>query len=297
MQFLRNAFFFGLVNILVLASVSVVASIISIALTGQPFALSGSTLGLLIMCALFGSIGSFVSLMISKWMAKRTFGIQIINPQTATGETRTLIDMVHRLARSANLPEMPEVGIYQSAEVNAFATGPSKSNSLVAVSTGLLNAMNWEEVEGVLGHEISHVANGDMVALALIQGVVNTFVLFFSRILASIIAGNGENRRSSGMEFLLSMALQMVFGLLGNMVVFYFSRRREFRADRGSANIAGKGKMISALQALQQQTNHVMPARQNEQFASFKISAGPVMSKLFSTHPPLAERIAALQNI
>jgi heat shock protein HtpX len=298
MQFLRTAFFFGLVNILVLVSISIVATLVSIALTGQPGFGDGSMGALLILSAIIGSVGSFVSLMISKWAAKRSMGVQVIDVKTATGEQRLLIDLVHRLARSAQLPAMPEVGIYHSAEVNAFATGPSKGNSLVAVSTGLLSSMSWEELEGVLGHEVAHIANGDMVALALIQGVVNTFVYFFARVLASIVAGNGEGRRSSGSEFMLFMVFQIAFGMLGNIVVCYFSRRREFRADKGSAQFAGKGKMISALQALQGQVNRVMPAKENERFASFKISSGKVSGwkALFSTHPPLQERIDALRN-
>lgn len=299
MTFLRNIFFFGLVNILVIGSISILISIAS-AFFGIEINTQSYT-GLLIFSALIGSVGSFISLMISKWSAKRSMGVQIIDPQRATGEQRQLIDAVHRFARAAQLPAMPEVGIYHSPEVNAFATGPSKSNSLVAVSTGLLSSMSWDEVEGVLGHEVAHIANGDMVALTLIQGVVNTFVIFFSRVLASIIASSGssENRRSSsGMEILLYYVFQIAFGLLGSIVVAYFSRRREFRADKGSAQFAGKGKMISALQALQHNVNRVMPAQENEQFASFKISGGKMagFKALFSTHPPLEARIAALQN-
>ncbi|MCC6137569.1 MAG: protease HtpX [Bdellovibrionaceae bacterium] len=299
MRFLRNIFFFALVNILVVASVSIV-----IAILGAVFGIEvnpQSYMGLLILSALIGMGGSFISLQLSKWSAKRMFGLQIIDPARATGEQKQLVDTVHRLARAAQLQGMPEVGIYHSAEVNAFATGPSKNNSLVAVSTGLLSSMDWDQVEGVLGHEVAHVANGDMVALTLIQGVVNTFVVFLSHTLASIIANSGseDNRRSSsGTSFMLYYVFQIAFGLLGSIVVAYFSRQREFRADRGSANFAGKGKMISALQALQNQTNRVMPAQQNEQFASFKIAGVKMggLRALFSTHPPLAHRIAALQN-
>jgi heat shock protein HtpX len=301
MTFLRNAFFFVLTNILVVASITIVLSIIS-AVTG--IQLGGSSLvGLLLFSALIGTGGAFISLMMSKWSAKRMMGVQIIDPARATGEQKQLVDMVHRLSRSAQLPQMPEVGIYNSPEVNAFATGPSKSNSLVAVSTGLLGAMNWDELEGVLGHEVAHIANGDMVGLTLIQGIVNTFVIFFAQLVSSMIANSGnddDNRRSSGGmgQFFLYQILQMAFGLLGSIVVNYYSRRREFRADRGSANYAGKAKMISALQALRGQVNRVMPPQQNEQFASFKISSGKMggFRALFSTHPPLEDRIAALQN-
>lgn len=299
MRILRNIFYFSLVNILVVASVSIVISVVS-AVLGIEIN-PQSYMGLLILSALIGMGGSFISLMMSKWSAKRMFGLQVIDPSRASGEQKRLVDTVHRLARAAQLQGMPEVGIYHSPEVNAFATGPSKNNSLVAVSTGLLSTMNWDEVEGVLGHEVAHVANGDMVALTLIQGVVNTFVVFLSHTLASIIANSGseDNRRSSSMSsFMLYYVFQIAFGLLGSIVVAYFSRQREFRADRGSANFAGKGKMISALQALQGQVNRVMPPQQNEQFASFKIAGGKFggLRALFSTHPPLEHRIAALQN-
>lgn len=299
MTFLRNAFYFVLTNILVLASVSILLTIIStffgISLNPQSY------MGLLIFSAVIGSSGAFISLMISKWMAKRSMGVQVIDPVRATGEQKTLIDMVHRLARSAGLSKMPEVGVYHSDEVNAFATGPSKNDSLVAVSTGLLRTMDWEEVEGVLGHEVAHIANGDMVGMTLVQGVVNTFVVFFAHIVASAISnsGSGDDRRSSsGSSFMLYYVLQMLFGLLGGIVVAYYSRRREFRADRGSANVAGKGKMIKALNALKSQVNRVIPPQQNEQFANFKISSGKVggFRALFSSHPPLEQRIAALQN-
>lgn len=301
MKFLRTVFYFGLVNILVITSISIVISILS-AVFGIDINYQSYT-GMLIFSALIGSVGSFISLMTSKWSAKRMMGVQIIDPRSASGEQKIIIDAVHRFARAAQLEVMPEVGIYHSPEVNAFATGPSKSNSLVAVSTGLISTMNSDEVEGVLAHEVAHIANGDMVALTLIQGVVNTFVIFFARVLASIVASSGssdDNRRSSGgmTEHLLYYVFQMAFGLLGSIVVSFFSRQREFRADRGSANYAGKGKMISALQALQKQVDRVMPAKENEQFASFKISSGRWngFRALFSTHPPLEQRIAALQN-
>lgn len=299
MAFFRNALYFIVTNILVLLSVGILLQVL-----GAVFGFTldtQSTMGLLIFSAIFGSAGAFISLMTSKWSAKRMMGVQIIDPVRATGEQKLLVDTVHRMARAAQLPAMPEVGIYNSAEVNAFATGPSKSNSLVAVSTGLISSMSWDEVEGVLGHEVAHIANGDMVGMTLIQGVVNTFVIFLSHIVASAISSSGssENRRSGGIgHFFLVQALMVAFGLLGSIVVAYYSRRREFRADRGSAQYGGKGKMISALQALQQQVNRVMPPKENEQFASFKISSGKHrgLMHLFSTHPPLEKRIAALQN-
>jgi heat shock protein HtpX len=304
MGFLRGAFFFGLVNIFVMLTVSVIASIISYFVFGTATPSTGY-MPLLLMSCVWGTGGAFISLMISKFMAKRSMGLKMIDPQSSHGQEREILETVHRLARAAHLPAMPEVGIYESADVNAFATGPSKSNSLVAVSTGLLNTMNRDQVEGVLAHEVAHIANGDMVALTLIQGVVNSFVIFFSRILASIIAGssNDDNRRgSSGSEFMLILLFQTVFGLLGNMVVCYFSRMREFRADKGGANFAGKGKMISALQALQAQSGRHLRATENEEpndtYAVAKIShiRGTGFLALFSTHPALEVRIQKLQQ-
>lgn len=301
MSFLRNVFFFGLVNIFVMLTVSVLGGIISYFVFGTASPPMGYG-ALLLMSCVWGTGGAFISLMISKFMAKRSMGLHMIDPQSARGQERELVDTVHRLARAAQLPAMPEVGIYESADVNAFATGPSKSNSLVAVSTGLLNSMNRDQVEGVLAHEVAHIANGDMVALTLVQGVVNSFVIFFSRILASIIAGssNNENRRGGGTEFLLIMLFQTVFGLLGNMVVCYFSRMREFRADRGGANFAGKGKMISALQALQARSGRQLQevAAEPDSYAVAKISnlRGQGFLSLFSTHPPLELRIQKLQQ-
>ncbi len=303
MGFLRGAFFFGLVNIFVMLTVSVLASIISYFVFGTATPSTGY-MPLLLMSCVWGTGGAFISLMISKFMAKKTMGLQMIDPQTARGQERELVDTVHRLARAAQLPVMPEVAIYQSPDVNAFATGPSKSNSLVAVSTGLLSTMDRDQVEGVLGHEVAHIANGDMVILTLVQGVVNSFVIFFSRILASIVAGssNGENRRGGGgTEFMLIMLFQMVFGLLGNIVVCYFSRLREFRADRGGANFAGRSKMISALQALQAQSaRRLNPDAEAEpdSYAVAKISnrrTGGLLA-LFSTHPALELRIEKLQQ-
>lgn len=303
MGFLRGAFFFGLVNIFVMLTVSVLAAIVNYFIFGNSMPTTGY-LPLLVMSCVWGTGGAFISLMISKFMAKKSMGLHMIDPASARGQERELVDTVHRLARAAQLPKMPEVGIYESPDVNAFATGPSKSNSLVAVSTGLLNSMNRDQVEGVLGHEVAHIANGDMVTLTLIQGVVNSFVIFFSRILASVVAGssNDDNRRgSSGTEFMLVMLFQTLFGLLGNMVVCYFSRLREFRADKGGADFAGKTKMISALQALQAQSSRQLSAAGNaepDSFATAKIShfsRGGILS-LFSTHPSLDLRIQKLQQ-
>lgn len=299
MKFLRGVFFFGLVNILVMVSVSIVAALVNILLYGQAFPETNNYIvQLAIMSVMWGSIGAFISLMMSKWMAKRMMGLKMIDPRTASGEARDIVEIVHRMARAAQLPAMPEVAIFDSPEVNAFATGPSKSNSLVAVSTGLLRTMDREQVEGVIGHEVAHIANGDMVTLTLVQGVVNSFVIFFSRLLASVIAGSSDDRRSSGgMEFMMVMVLQVVFGLLGNMVVCYVSRAREFRADAGGARFAGRDKMTSALRALQAQVKRHTAQAPDDQFATFKIShERRGLMHLFRTHPTLEARIARLQT-
>ena len=246
------------------------------------------------------------SLATSRIMAKMMMGVEVIDPQTHDSQLQDLVQTVHQLARSAGLPAMPEVGIYQSPEINAFATGPTKSRALVAVSTGLLNRMNRAEVEGVLSHEIAHVANGDMVTMTLIQGVVNAFVMFFSRVLAFFIAqalrGDRDDRdrgfAGSGIQFMVQFVLEIVFMILGTMIVAAFSRWREFRADAGGARLAGSDRMIAALQALQrvyernEEVAEAQPAIQ-----SLKISgrAGGFLA-LFSTHPPLEERILRLQT-
>jgi heat shock protein HtpX len=221
-------------------------------------------------------------------MAKMTMGIQVID---RTSPDAWLVLMVEDLARKAGLPVMPEVGVYDSPEVNAFATGPSKRRSLVAFSTGLLRSMNRNEIEGVAGHEIAHIANGDMVTMTLLQGVINAFVMFFARVIAWAIAQNSrdENRQTS--SYFITFLLEMVLGVLGMIVVCAFSRYREFRADRGGAQYAGKHDMIAALERLasNQRRYDDAPA-----LAAFKISGGP--GALFSTHPPLEKRIEALRK-
>ena len=251
------------------------------------------------MCAVMGFSGSLISLMMSKFMAKHMYGVQIIDPKATDSRSRGLVEMVHNFARRAGLPAMPEVGIYESPDINAFATGPSKSNSLVALSTGLLNSMSADEVEGVVGHEVAHIANGDMVTMTLIQGIVNTFVLFLSRILASLIANSSssdDDRRGSPMlQWVLTMVFDILFAILASIVVNYFSRRREFRADAGGAKIAGREKMIAGLRRLQSQFERIEP--DNGAAATLKISnkSSGIMA-LFSTPPALSERIARLEK-
>ncbi len=258
---------------------------------------SGTTTGLLVMSAVFGIGGSFISLALSKWMAKRSVGAQVIETPANASE-RWLVETVQRMAQQAEIG-MPEVAIYDSPAMNAFATGMNKNSALVAVSTGLLRGMNRDEVEAVLGHEITHVACGDMVTLSLIQGVLNTFVIFLSRIAANIISGAlSDDDGEGGLGYLgymaVTMVLQLVFGLLASLVVMWFSRRREFEADRGAAHLTDSRKMIAALRRLQTSQE---PSRLPEEMAAFGIrprSGG--LSRLLMSHPPLEERIAALER-
>ena len=248
---------------------------------------SQSNGGLLLMCAVFGMGGSFISLAMSKWIAKRSVGAIVIE-QPANQQETWLLDTVKRQANQASIG-MPEVAVWDSPEINAFATGMNKNNAMVAVSTGLLRTMTKDEAEAVLAHEISHVANGDMVTLALIQGVVNTFVYFFARIAASALSRGSNNRF---MYFMTVMFFQFVFGILASTIVMWFSRRREYRADEGGANLAGDKKMIAALQRLKgnSQESHL-----DGQLVAFGISGKKAMAALFLSHPPLEKRIAALQ--
>lgn len=259
---------------------------------------------LMLFCLVWGMGGAFISLLISKRMAIWTMRLRLLDPNSFNHDEQRLVQTVHRLAQSANLSKMPDVAIYDSPEVNAFATGPSKDNSLVAVSTGLLSAMSSQEVEGVLGHEVSHIANGDMVTLTLLQGVLNAFVLFFAKVLAwmaaSAMSRNSDDDSSSpswGLAFVIEMALQIVFGVLASIVVAWFSRYREYRADAGGAMLAGKGAMIRALQRLQSASQIVTNDPRAHELKNFKISGG--MSgflALFASHPPLEDRIRALQE-
>ena len=256
----------------------------------------GTNLGsLLVMCAVFGFAGSFISLALSKWMAKRATGMSVIT-QPRNEPEQWLVNTVRKQADKVGI-KMPEVGIYEAPEINAFATGMTRNSSLVAVSSGLLRNMTRDEAEAVLAHEVSHVANGDMVTLTLIQGVVNTFVMFFARIIGNIIdkAVLG-NRDGHGLGyFAVVFLLEIVFGLFASIIVMRFSRWREFRADAGGASLAGRNKMVAALERLaSNQTQSSLPT----QIAAFGISGNIAhgLKKLFMSHPPLAERIAALKN-
>lgn len=249
---------------------------------------------LLIFAAIFGFGGSFISLLMSKWIAKRSTGAQVIT-QPRTETERWLVETVHRQARQAGIG-VPEVAIFDSPEVNAFATGANRNSALVAVSSGLLNRMSRDEAEAVVGHEISHVANGDMVTLALIQGVVNTFVIFLARVIGYFVDRVVfKTERGNGPAFwITSIVAELVLGILASMIVMWFSRQREFRADAGGARLTQTNKMIAALERLKAQ---MQPAQLPDQLAAFGISGGRAegLKRLFMSHPPLDERIARLR--
>jgi heat shock protein HtpX len=303
MAWLKRISLFLVLNILVMVTINIFLRLLGI---GPYLTAYGMDYNALMgFCLVWGMGGSLISLMLSRAMAKWMMGVQVIDPNTRSGELQELVQTVHNLARSAGLPAMPEVGIYDSPEVNAFATGPTKSRALVAVSTGLLHRMRREELEGVLGHEVAHIANGDMVTMTLIQGVVNAFVMFLSRAIAFAIAqamqGDRDERdRRGGTNYfvfhMVSFVLEIVFMILGSMVVAAFSRYREYRADKGGARLAGRGNMISALQALQRTFEMVDPTAQPA-VQALKISSRPGgFLRLFSTHPALEDRIARLQQ-
>jgi len=297
MAWFRRIFLFLIVNMLVMATISILLAVFNV---GPTMSSAGIEYGnLMAFCLIWGMGGAFISLGLSRIMAKFAMGVEVIDPNTPDPSMQRLVQMVHRLARSANLPAMPEVGIYQSPEVNAFATGPTKSRALVAVSTGLLNRMSYEEVEGVVGHEVAHIANGDMVTMTLLQGVVNAFVMFLSRVIAFALSqrsnDDGERRVTHVSPFLV-MAIEMVLMLFGSMVVAWFSRWREYRADAGGAKIAGRENMIRALQRLKANVEGV-DMDSAPSFMSMKISTKPNrVLALFSSHPPLEQRIERLQQ-
>jgi len=257
---------------------------------------NGLNLGsLLIFAAVMGFGGSFISLAISKWMAKKSMGVRVI--ETPSNSTEFwLMETIRKYAADAGI-KMPEVGIYDAPDVNAFATGMTRNSSLVAVSSGLLRQMSREEAEAVLGHEIAHVANGDMVTLALIQGVVNTFVMFLSRVIGHTVDRVVfKNEEGHGPAFFVTMIVaELVLGILASIIVMWFSRQREFRADRGGASLAGRGAMIAALERLNSLHPHPLP----DKMAAFGIAGGSPQGwkRLFMTHPPLEERIAALRAV
>ena len=291
---LRILLFLG-TNLAIMLVLSIVVSLFGI--DRWAYSHTGMNLqGMLVLCAVFGMGGSFISLAMSKWLAKMSVGAQVIaEPRSA--DEQWLFATVRRHAEAAGIG-MPEIAVYDAPDMNAFATGMSKNNALVAVSTGLLRSMNRDEVGAVLGHEISHVANGDMVTLALIQGVLNTFVMFLARIIGGVIDGamsggrDGEQRGGGIGYFLIVMLLQTVLGVLATIIVMWFSRWREFRADAGGARLGGRNSMISALQTLSGNHESTLP----KAFQAFGISDRTGVSRLFMSHPPNEERIAALRT-
>jgi heat shock protein HtpX len=288
----KRIFLFVVTNLAIVVTLSIVVSVLGVTQGVTP---GGIDMGALaIFCLIYGMGGAFISLQISRWIAKRATGVQLINGRSGQPEFDWLYSTVERLTRQANLP-MPEVGIYDSPEVNAFATGPSKNRSLVAVSSGLLRTMRHEETEGVLAHEVAHIANGDMVTMTLLQGVVNAFVMFAARVIAYAVTRSGDGRNNNGgLYFLVVIVLQIVFGILGSLIISWFSRQREFRADYGGASLAGRDRMIGALRRLAANRELVDP--RHEALATMKINGAGRWMVLFSTHPPLEARIAALEH-
>ena len=291
---MKRIFLFLATNLAVVVLLGIVAN-----LFGVNRYLVGSGLNLpslLVFAAIFGMGGSLISLLMSKWVAKRSVGAQIIE-QPRTEVERWLVETVRRQAQAAGIG-MPEVAMYESPEPNAFATGANRNNALVAVSTGLLEQMSAEEVEAVLGHEVSHVANGDMVTLSLLQGVLNTFVIVLARVVGyavDLALSKNESRGPGIGYYLASFVAELLFGFLASLIVMWFSRYREFHADAGGARLAGRGKMIAALERLRQLHE---PSQLPSEMAAFGINGGlgDGLRKLLMTHPPLEERIAALRQ-
>ncbi len=292
---MKRVFLFVATNIAILLVLGIVLQLLGVDRILDEQGVGINFQALLIMSAVIGMGGSFISLAMSKWMALKMTGARIIDQPRNSAES-WLLSTVERQARQAGIG-MPQVGIYDSASMNAFATGMNKNNALVVVNTGLLNGMSQDEVEAVLGHEVSHIANGDMVTLTLIQGVVNTFVFFLARVIGVLVdRAVFKVERGHGPGYIVTVIVaQLVLGVLASIIVFWFSRQREFRADAGGAHLAGRSKMINALARLGGSKSEPLP----EQLAAFGISGGigKQMSRLFMTHPPIEERIAALQQL
>ena len=287
----KRIFLFILTNLAVVLTLSVILSLLGV---GNYVGPGGLNIGALAtFCFVWGMGGAFISLQMSRWIAKRATGMQLVDGHTGQPELDRVYATIANLTQQAGLP-MPEVGVYESGEVNAFATGPSKRRALVAVSTGLLRTMREDEIAGVLGHEIAHIANGDMVTMTLLQGVINAFVMFLARIIAYALANRGDSRDRGG-SFMVVFVLQIVLGILGSLITAWFSRQREFRADRGGAMLAGRDRMIAALRKLQ--ANHELVDTQHQALATLKINGTRGWMVFFSTHPPLEARIAALERV
>lgn len=301
---MKRILLFVITNILVVVTISLLINLLGL----RPYlsARGVDYQALLVFCALFGFAGAFISLQISRWSAKMAMGVQLIDPKNPSNQLESrLVDTIKSLCQSAGLDALPQIGIYASPEVNAFATGPSRSRALLAISTGLLENMDSRAVEGVLGHEVSHIANGDMVTMTLLQGVINTFVMFIARVAVIAIdnamrSRDGEERRGGGLgyfaQYMLVSVLESVLMLLAAPILYSYSRRREYKADAGSARLKGPDTMIYALESLQRATS--VRDDRAPSLSTFKINGygHGLMAALYSSHPPIASRIAALRR-
>jgi heat shock protein HtpX len=290
----KRVLLFIATNIVIIGTLSVVMSILGV----QPYldAQGINYQSLMVFCVIWGFGGAFISLAMSRMMAKWMMGVKVIDPGTADHELRNLVSKIHEFSRKAGIEKMPEVGYYESEDLNAFATGPTKNRSLVAVSTGLLRNMNEKELDGVLAHEVAHIANGDMVTMTLVQGVVNAFVMFLARVIGFFASQFVSEDKRNIVQFGVVIAMEICLGILGMIIVSAFSRKREFRADAGGASLSNTSNMISALEKLK--LNLQLPqANDQPAVASLKISgkAGGML-RLFSTHPDLDDRIQALRK-
>lgn len=302
MAIAKRVFLFLLVNFLVVITLSFFLSVFNIKPYLQSYGLN--LYSLMIFCFIWGMGGAFISLLLSRKIALWMMKIQLIDANTKDPSLQKLLTIVHKFSRDANLSDFPQVGIYNSPELNAFATGPTKKRSLIAVSTGLLNRMSEKELEGVIAHEMAHIQNGDMVTMTLLQGVINAFVMFLARVLAYICSGMGRSRSSSSgggsyISYVIFVFLfEVVFMILGSLIICAFSRFREFRADRGGAFLAGRENMIAALRALQKNVQVQDPQTAVAAFQAFKISTPEKRSitRFFATHPPLEARIERLES-
>lgn len=301
-MFKRIALFLG-INILIVVTVSLILNFFNVAPYLQSYGLDYKSLA--IFCLIWGMAGALISLMLSRQMAKWVLGVRIIDRETSDMQLRAVVDMVAHLSRKAGLPAVPEVGVFNSPSPNAFATGPTKRKSLVAVSTGLLNHLSHEEIEAVIGHEISHIANGDMVTMTLLQGVINAFVMFLARVLAFALSGLGRDRDRNGAAshttfMVFTFIFELIFMIAGAIVVAYYSRQREFRADKGSSDLLGKEPMISALRKLESIHAADEGIAEQKTIAAMMINDPSSKRKsfisLFASHPPIQERINRLQQ-
>ncbi|WP_054637572.1 protease HtpX [Thalassobacillus sp. C254] len=301
----KRIFLFLTTNIMVITTIFIVWSLItSFTDLERTYDTGGPGLGidyvsLMAFSLLAGFLGSFISLAMSRYIAKKMMRVKVLDPDgPLSSQERAVVEKVHRFSRAAGLTHMPEVGIYQSSEVNAFATGPTKKRSLVAVSSGLLNHMDDAAVEGVIAHEVAHVSNGDMVTMTLLQGIINTFVIFFARIAAILVSRLVRSEMQTVVRFAAIFIFQILFSILGSLVVTAYSRYREFHADRGGADLAGRDKMAHALRSLKTHVNRAQVNDRTDDSAvqTMKINGKGGMARLFSTHPDLDERIARLEE-